>query len=88
MYAYDDGVIKYSKAQVYQGIRDYVYANTGVYVQKEEKIEEMPNLLRHACAGTGVTGLMPCFFQIPDTNMTVQFYFCTMCGKLYLPKEF
>lgn len=88
MYIYDDGVTKYSKAQIYQLIRECVYANTKVWVQQEEKIGEQPSLLRHACAGLGVVGLAPYYYTLPQTNVQVPFYFCTVCGKLYLPQEF
>lgn len=88
MYVFNEGETKYSKAQIYQGIREYILANTGMYVQKEEKIDELPNLLRHACAGVGVVGLAAYYFTIPETTVQVPFYFCNACGKLYLPKEF
>jgi hypothetical protein len=82
------GNIKYTRSQIIQGLRDYVINMSGVIINKEERIEDTPQLLRHACAEAKVSYLSINYFMIPEMCMQVPFYFCTACGKLFYPRDF
>lgn len=84
------GYVKYTRQQMLDGLRNYVImANQGrVPISKEEKIEETPQVLRHACADCGVSYLQMLTFNIPEAGVQIPFYFCTACGKLYYYKDF
>lgn len=80
--------IKYSRQQMLDGLRNYVVMSGQVPISREEKIEETPQLLRHACAPCGVSFLQMLNFSIPEVGVNIPFYFCTACGKLYYYKDF
>ena len=84
------GYVKYTRAQMLDGLRNYVImCNNGrVPISKEEKLEETPQLLRHACAECGVSQLQMLTFNIPEAGIQIPFYFCTACGKLFYWKDF
>ena len=82
------GQVTYRRNEILQGLRDYVVNQTGKPISKEEKIEETPELLRHACVECKVSQLGVCYFTVPEMNLSVPFYFCTACGKLYYLKDF
>ena len=84
------GYVKYTRAQMLDGLRNYVImCNNGrVPISKEEKLEETPPLLRHACAECGVSQLQMLTFNIPEAGVQIPFYFCTACGKLFYYKDF
>lgn len=83
------GMIKYTRAQYLEGLRNYVINNTGVVITKEEKLDDaMPQLLRHACAQAKISNLGICYFNVPETGVSIPFFFCTACGKLFYPRDF
>lgn len=77
-----------TKSQVVQMMREYILANTGCVVSKEERIEELPKFVRHACMSCGVSYLPACDFSIPLIGLSTSIYFCKGCGKLYYLKDF
>jgi hypothetical protein len=81
------GNVKYTRAQIIQGLRDYVMNNSGVMISKEEKIDDTPQLLRHACAEAKISQLGINYFYVPEMGLQIPFYFCTACGKLFYPRE-
>ena len=82
------GMVHYTKAQILDGLRNYVIANTGRQITREEKLEETPQLLRHACAEAKITNLPLSNFYVAEMNVSVPFYFCQACGKLFYLKDF
>lgn len=82
------GMVHYTKAQILDGLRNYVMANTGRQITREEKLEETPQLLRHACAEAKITNLPLSNFYVAEMNVSVPFYFCQACGKLFYLKDF
>lgn len=84
------GYVKYTRQQMLDGLRNYVIMNTQgrVPISRAEKIEETPQLLRHACAECGVSRLQMLVFNIPEAGVQIPFYFCTACGKLFYYKDF
>lgn len=84
------GFVKYTRQQMLDGLRNYVImCNQGrIAISKEEKIDETPQLLRHACAECGVSHLQMLMFNIPEAGIQIPFYFCTACGKLFYYKDF
>lgn len=82
------GNVKYTKGQIIQGLRDYVTMNTGIPISAEEKIEDTPQLMRHACAAAKISQLGINYFCVPEMGLQIPFYFCTACGKLFYPKDF
>lgn len=81
-------MIRYTRGQYLDGLRNYVTNSSGVAIMKEERIEDVPNLLRHACAEAKVSYLPKCQFYVPETGVTIPFYFCLACGKLFYFKDF
>lgn len=69
-------------------LRNYVMQQTGCYIQKEKKIEEAPQDIRHACVTVGVTKLPIQYYCIPEVGLQIPYYFCTFCGTLYIYKDF
>ena len=88
-YGYSQGFqqIRYTKGQIIQGLRDYVVNCSRVPINKEERIDDTPKLLRHACAECKVSQLGINQFNIPEMYLSIPFYFCKSCGKLYYPRE-
>lgn len=82
------GFVHYTKAQYLEGLRCYVTNLTRVAITKEEKLDDMPQFLRHACAAAKISKLAQCYFQVPETGMCIPFFFCLACGKLYYPRDF
>lgn len=82
------GYVKYTRQQMLDGLRNYVIMQTRMTINKEEKILETPQVLRHACAECGVSKLQMLQFRIPEAGISIPFYFCTACGKLYYYKDF
>lgn len=82
------GYVKYSRQQMLDGLRNFVVMQTHMPISKEEKIPETPALLRHACAQCGISQLQMLQFNIPESGITIPFYFCTACGKLFYYKDF
>lgn len=80
--------VRYSKQQIIQGLRDYVVNNTQVPINMEVKIDEAPDLLRHACSYAGVSKLSVNHFYVPEMGIDIPFYFCMACGKLFYYRDF
>lgn len=95
-YGYDNQMMGYNmqtprinKASVMQYIQSYVINLTQVPISKVEKIDETPDILRHACVEVGdVSYLQVNKFPIQELGIYVMFYFCKACGKLYIQKDF
>lgn len=86
------GVVKYSRQQYMDILRNYVMYNCGfqVAISKEQPIEEVRDSIRHCCieSKTKITMLPKLLCYIPETNMRIYFYFCRDCGKLFYYKDF
>lgn len=78
---------KYNKAEIRQGLIDYL-SSLGVNITKVEMIEDEPNVLRHACEPVGVSGLTFSLFPVmqPFGVVQVKYWCCTACGKLFVSK--
>ena len=78
---------KYSKAEIKQGLIDYVMSS-GVNVSKVNMIEEEPEQLRHACEPVGISSLCCNYFPVvqPYNTIQVKYWCCTACGKLFISK--
>ena len=82
------GMVHYTRSQYIEGLRAYVINSSGIQISSEERIEESPNLLRHACAVSRISMLPICYFNVPETGVQIPFYFCMSCGKLFYVKDF
>lgn len=84
------GVCKIPKNQVYRYIADEVTRVTRVPVTKINKIQEVPNALRHSCPRTGIVFLQKFEYSVPTPSgvILVPYYFCSMCGTLFIYSEF
>lgn len=84
------GFIKYSRQQYLDILRNYVIINCQVAISKEQPILETPDNLRHCCveSQSKITMLPKLWCYIPETNMSIAFYFCRDCGKLFYFKDF
>jgi hypothetical protein len=86
------GNIKYSRQEYMDGLRNYIMYNCKyqVAINKEEKLEDLPPRLRHCCAysKSKIVMLDKLFFNVPETGMSIPFYFCKDCGKLFYYKDF
>lgn len=69
-------------------LRYYVAQQYNCYIQKEKKIEEIPQELRHSCLQTGVTKLPLQYYNIIEAGIQIPYYFCNYCGTLYIFKDF
>ena len=89
MMGYNMQAPRINRASIMQYIQNYVINLTQVPISKVEKIEETPDVLRHACVEVGdVSYLQANKFPVPELGIYVMFYFCTACGKLYIQKDF
>ena len=84
------GFVKYSRQQYLDMLRNYVITNCQVAISKEQPILETPDNLRHCCveSQSKITMLPKLWCYIPETNMSIAFYFCRDCGKLFYFKDF
>lgn len=84
------GFVKYSRQQYLDILRNYVITNCQVAISKEQPILETPDNLRHCCveSQSKITMLPKLWCYIPETNMSIAFYFCRDCGKLFYFKDF
>lgn len=80
----------YTKSAIIAAVSEYCYNQTGVAVTKTEKVEECPTSIRHACLNGGIRFLPQYYLTLPSVNgnITVYFYFCTLCGKLFIFNDF
>lgn len=84
------GFVKYSRQQYLDILRNYVITNCQVAISKEQPILETPDNLRHCCveSQSKITMLPKLWCYVPETNMSIAFYFCRDCGKLFYFKDF
>lgn len=84
------GFVKYSRQQYLDILRNYVITNCQVAISKEQPILETPDNLRHCCVESQfkITMLPKLWCYVPETNMSIAFYFCRDCGKLFYFKDF
>lgn len=80
--------IRLTKGMVLSELRTYVSSSTNTCISKEERLEETPNTLRHACAYNKVSFLPIMYFNLPAFNFSTPYFYCSCCGKLYYPKDF
>lgn len=87
---YDQIPKSYTKSAIIAAVSKYCYNQTGVAVTKTEKVEECPTSIRHACLNGGIRFLPQYYLTLPSVsgNITVYFYFCTLCGKLFIFNDF
>lgn len=88
MYYNQQNYIRYTKTQYIEGLRGYVLRNTGIMPTREEKLEDIPEKIRHCCAYKKIIYLPRLNFGVPETGMNLPFYFCDGCGKLLYYKDF
>lgn len=83
-------VPRLTKTEVVNYVSQYCQANTGVAVNKVQKIDDAPSSLRHSCVATGIALLPRCCLQLtaPSGVLQVYFYFCAKCGKLYIVDDY
>ena len=78
-----------SKSMIEQAIMQNCWQVTGVQPQRIVKLEEIDNLLRHACAMYGdIIPLGVNYFPVPDLGIQVAYYYCANCGTLYIQKDY
>ena len=77
-----------NRALVIQCLREYVMSISQVPISAEVKLEEMPQLLKHACYQCGVSRLPMNTYSVQEFGINIPFYFCKGCGKLYYIKDF
>ena len=78
-----------SKTTILEGLKNSVQNSTGVFVTKVERIDDLPQTIRHSCHLTGVCLLNRATMYIPigNTAVEVPYCFCNVCGTLYVPKD-
>ena len=82
--------VRYTGHEIVNGLKSYVYNISGGVMPRDlVKLEEFPQMLRHACALTKekITYLPLYYFNIPEMHTRIPFYFCKRCARLYYPKE-
>ena len=77
-----------NKAFALDCLRAYVVQLCQVNISSEVKLEETPNLIKHACLPCKVSRLPVNQYTIPEFGISIPFYFCKGCGKLYYMKDF
>lgn len=82
--------VRYSRRDILEYLKMYIQNTTGVMVQSETPIWESNRFVRHACLNhsSGVVAVNQETFPVPEMGVTVPFYFCKCCGKLYYLKDF
>lgn len=80
--------IRVTRGQAVQALRDYIISLSGAPIMKEIKIDETPDLLRHACVNCGISHLPKNIFPIPAMCSQITFYFCKSCGTLFYTPDF
>ena len=69
-YSYDRyGTPRVTHRAALDMLRNYVVQQTGCYIQKEKKIEEAPQEIRHACMNIGVTKLPIQYFVLQEVGI-------------------
>ena len=77
-----------TKQEIVAYLENYILNQTGLLPIKVERIEEFPDYLRHACwQCADVTYLYRNNFYIPEINYNIQYYFCSACCKLFIPRD-
>ena len=78
-----------TKTALLEWVKNYVQNGTGVFVTKVEKVDDLPQTIRHSCHLTGVCLINRATMYIPVGTYAVEvpYCFCTACGKLYVPKD-
>lgn len=81
---------KISKARIVDSIRQGVEITYKVPVSKIEYIDETPETIRHSCPMTGIAILNREISNVMIGNayLEIPYYFCPVCGKLYIYKNF
>ena len=86
------GNIHYNKSELLYGLRNYVSVMHNSHILKEERLEDVPLVsgLRHACAYTPIhISMLPVnYFNLPEVNMSIPYFFCPACGKVYFARDF
>ena len=82
------GNIKYSKHEIIDALIYQIQCTTGRVVVEQQKIEDTPDFLRHACAEAKISRLQRLSFPVYEMGIEVPFYFCLACGKLFYPSNF
>lgn len=80
------GMPRLTKGTACQMVCEYVLQQTGVAVTKMTKIDECPSSMRHACVNGGIQSLPQYYLNVPSQfgMLTIYFYFCNICGKLFI----
>lgn len=87
----ENNYVRYSKGRIIQLLRDWIAVqyNYQITVQREDKLDYTPSQLRHACAysPSKIMMLQPGTFQLPEAGVSLSFFFCPYCGKLFYDKD-
>lgn len=79
--------MRYTRTQVVEAIANYCANYSGKMISQIVNIEETPDNIRHSCIDTGITFLPKMEWSVPCEdipNLTLPFYFCSCCGKLFV----
>lgn len=82
---------KFSTSQILMTLREQLamqYNINPAQIQVQ-RIDEFPELLRHACAYGYIQWLPKQQFDVTDRDgyRVVYYYFCNKCGKLFFPSH-
>lgn len=79
---------KINRREALEQLKMQIASTTGVYVSQEVGIEDYSETFRHACLDSGVSFLQKCEYKIPEVGVSIPFFFCMSCGKLFYLKDF
>lgn len=78
---------KPSVSEVYRNLAQYVCSVTGTMPVTTIKLEETPQKMRHACIEAGISNLEKNIYSVPEFGITVEYYYCKACCKLFVQGE-
>ena len=80
----------YTKTQINNTILTNIQVYQRIHVTKTIKIDEAPETLRHCCPAGGITFLPRHSMKAPYRGMMVDvyYYYCTICGSVYICNNF
>lgn len=81
---------KYSVGEIKQGLATYCAGYFKTSVTKIVMLSDCQPSIRHSCFHSGITSLniMQFTVQHPDYVLQVPFYFCNLCGTLFICGEY
>jgi hypothetical protein len=79
---------KRNKQNLLKMLENNLQMYTGCPIMDVVKIDEQPNLVRHCCVQCGISQLPKNEYPIPELNVSIPYYFCKGCGKLFIYNDF